>query len=126
MRLLAILTSLALVLGAIGVYGVISHFVQRRKRDWGIRIALGLTPSEVVTQVVARGAALVAAGIVLGLIGVLVGARLLTSLLYGIGSADPAALAAAATVLLAVGVTAAFAPALKASRVDPAAVLREQ
>ncbi len=126
MRLLALLTSLALVLGAIGVYGVISHFVQRRKRDWGIRIALGLTPSEVVTQVVGRGAALVAIGIVLGLIGVAVGARLLASLLYGIGSTDPAALAAAAAVLLAVGVTAALAPALKASRVDPAAVLREQ
>jgi putative ABC transport system permease protein len=126
LSLLAILTALALVLGAIGVYGVISHFVQRRKRDWGIRIALGLTPSQVVSQVVGRGAALVGIGVVLGLVGVAVGSRLLASLLYGIGRTDPAALALAAAILLAVGVTAAFAPALKASRLDPATVLREQ
>lgn len=126
MRLLAILTGLALVLGAIGVYGVISHFVQLRKRDWGIRMALGLTPGEVITQVVSRGAALVVGGIVLGLIGVALLARLIASLLYGVGSTDPWALALAAAVLLMVGVTAALAPALRASRVDPAAVLREQ
>lgn len=126
MRLLTILTALALILGAIGVYGVISHFVQRRKRDWGIRIALGLTPSQVVTHVVARGAALVAAGVVVGLVAVAVLARLLASLLFGVGATDPVALAAAAAVLLLVGVTAALAPALRASRVDPATVLREQ
>ncbi|MGE5925914.1 MAG: ADOP family duplicated permease [Gemmatimonadota bacterium] len=126
MRLLAILTGLALVLGAIGVYGVISHFVQLRKRDWGIRMALGLTPGAVVSQVVGRGAALVASGIVLGLVGVVVLARLIASLLYGVGSADPAALALAGSILLLIGVTAALAPALRASRVDPAAVLREQ
>jgi ABC-type antimicrobial peptide transport system permease subunit len=89
-------------------------------------MALGLTPGEVVTQVVSRGAALVAGGIVLGLIGVALLARLITSLLYGVGSTDPMALALAAVILLMVGVTAAFAPALRASRVDPAAVLREQ
>ena len=126
MRLLTLLTALALVLGAVGVYGVISHFVQRRRRDWGIRIALGLSPAHVVRHVVGRGAGLVLAGIVLGLLAVIVSARLLASLLFGVGSADPVALAGAATVLLAVGVTAALVPALRASRVDPAAVLREQ
>lgn len=126
MKLLTLLTGLALVLGAIGVYGVISHFVQRRKRDWGIRIALGLTPSRVVRHVVSRGAGLVAGGVAVGLVGVAVLARLLASLLFGIGSTDPVALAGAAAVLLMVGVTAALAPALRASRVDPATVLREQ
>ena len=126
MVLLALLTGLALVLGAIGVYGVISHFVERRKRDWGIRIALGLTPGRVIAQVVGRGTALVAAGIALGLVGVAVLARLLASLLFGVGSTDPFALAGAAAALLAVGMTAAFLPAWRASRVDPARVLREQ
>jgi putative ABC transport system permease protein len=126
MVLLSLLTGLALVLGAIGVYGVISHFVERRKRDWGIRIALGLTPSRVITQVVGRGATLVAVGIALGLVGVVVLARLLASLLFGIGTTDPLALAAASVALLGVGMTAAFVPAWRASRVDPATVLREQ
>jgi putative ABC transport system permease protein len=126
MALLSLLTGLALVLGAIGVYGVISHFVSRRKRDWGIRIALGQTPSRVVTQVVGRGASLVSAGVVLGLAGVVVLSRLLVSLLYGVGTADPLALAAASAALLVVGLTAAYIPAYRASRVDPASVLREQ
>jgi hypothetical protein len=126
MILLGLLTGLALLLGAIGVYGVISHFVQRRKRDWGIRIALGLTPSRVITHVVGRGATLVACGIAVGLVGALALARFLGSLLFGIGSADPLALASAAAALLAVGTLAAFVPAWRASRVDPARVLREQ
>ena len=126
MSLLTILTGLALILGAIGVYGVISHFVQRRKRDWGIRLALGLTPGKVISHVVGRGVALVLFGVALGLVGVMVLSRFLVSFLFGIGSADPAALAGSAAALLAVGVIAAFLPAWRASRVDPATVLREQ
>ncbi len=126
MSLLSLLTALALVLGAIGVYGVISHFVHRRRRDWGIRIALGLTPSKVIGQVVGRGTALVAVGIVLGILAALASAKLLGSLLYGVGATDPLALAGATATLLAVGVLAAYIPAWRASRVDPASTLREQ
>lgn len=126
MALLSLLTALALVLGAIGIYGVISHFVARRRRDYGVRIALGLRPSRVVAQVVGRGGLLVAAGGAIGVAGALALARLLASFLYGVGSSDPVALAGAVTALLLVGVVAAWVPAWRASRTDPALVLREQ
>ncbi|HYG65102.1 MAG TPA: FtsX-like permease family protein [Thermoanaerobaculia bacterium] len=125
MTLLTLLTGLALVLGAIGVYGVIAHHVSRRKRDYGIRVALGLPPSRVMQQVVGRGAALVGLGAVIGVVAALLLARLLASLLYGVGAADPMALTAATVALLVVGVLAAFVPAYRASRVDPARVLYE-
>ena len=126
MMLLAILTTLALVLGAVGVYGVISHFVNRRSRDWGVRIALGMMPSTVVRMIVMRGTALVALGIVIGVAAFVALARLLSSLLYGVGAGDPLAMASASTVLLLVGVLAAVIPGVRASRTDPATVLREQ
>jgi ABC-type lipoprotein release transport system permease subunit len=126
MTLLTLLTGLALVLGAIGVYGVIAHHVSRRKRDYGIRVALGLPPARVMRQVVGRGAALVGLGAVVGIAAALLLARLLASLLYGVGATDPVALMAATLALLAVGVLAAFVPAYRASRVDPARVLYEQ
>lgn len=125
MTLLTLLTVLALVLGAIGVYGVIAHHVSRRKRDYGIRIALGLTPSRVVRHVVGRGTALVGLGILIGTIAAIVLARSLASLLYGVGAADPMALLAATLALLTAGVLAALVPAWRASRVDPARVLYE-
>jgi len=125
MTLLTLLTALALVLGAIGVYGVIAHHVSRRKRDYGIRVALGLSPVRVMQQVVGRGAALVGLGAVAGVGAALALARLLASLLYGVGATDPVALVAATLALLAVGVLAAFVPAWRASRVDPARVLYE-
>ena len=126
MTLVSLLTALALVLGAIGIYGVISHFVARRKRDWGIRIALGLRPSRIVGGVVRRGALLVAVGIGIGLVAFLVLARLLSSLIYGVGATDALAIAVAILALLMVGVLAALVPAARASRTDPANVLREQ
>jgi len=126
MTLLAILTSLALVLGAVGVYGVISHFVSRRSRDWGVRIALGMMPGKVVRMIVRRGVSLVALGIVIGIAAFFGLARLLGSFLYGVGAGDPLAMLSATTVLLVVGVLAALIPGLRASRTDPATVLREQ
>ncbi|HEX2205783.1 MAG TPA: ADOP family duplicated permease [Longimicrobium sp.] len=126
MSLLALLGGLALVLGTIGVYGVVSHFVTRRRRDWGIRIALGMRPAGVVREVVGRGGALVGAGIVLGLVAFLALARLLASFLYGVGTADPLALLGATLLLLGAGLLAAYVPARRASRIDPALVLREQ
>jgi predicted permease len=126
MTLLALLSGLALVLGAVGIYGVISHFALRRKRDWAIRVALGLPGSRVVTSIVGQGVLLVAAGIALGAIGTIVLSRLLTTFLYGVSKVDPLAFTAASAALLAVGVVAAFVPARRAGSVDPALVLREQ
>ena len=102
--LLSLLAGLALVLGAVGVYGVISHYVTRRSRDYGIRIALGQTPSRVVWQVVGRGAALVALGSAIGVAAALALTRVLSSLLYGVEATDPLALAGAVLVLLVVGI----------------------
>ena len=126
MTLVSLLTALALVLSAIGIYGVISHFVARRERDWGIRIALGLSPSRVVGGVVSHGASLVAVGIAIGLFAFVMFARLLSSLIYGVGTTDPLAIAAAVVAPLMVGALATLVPAVRASRTDPAIVLREQ
>ncbi len=125
MSVLTLLTALAVVLGAVGVYGVTAHFVRRRQRDLGIRIALGLRPSRVVAQVVGRGGALVLLGSVIGTIAALAMARLLSSFLYGVSAVDPLSLAGATLALLAVGVAAALFPAWRASRLDPSVVFRE-
>jgi ABC-type antimicrobial peptide transport system permease subunit len=126
MTLLSLLTGLALVLGAVGVYGVISHFVTRRRRDYGVRLALGQSTGGVVRQVVGRGGRLVAMGALIGVVSALLLARLLGSLLYGVGAADPLAMAASVVALAAVGLAAAYVPARRAARTPPAMVLREQ
>ena len=123
--LFTLLTVLALVLVAVCVYGVISHFVQRRSREFGIRLALGQSPGRIVKHIVARGAALVAAGGAIGIVLAVIVARLLTSLLYRVEASDPMSMAGAVAVLLIVGMLAAFLPARRASLTDPATVLRE-
>ncbi len=124
--LLSLLAGLALLLGAVGVYGMISHFVSRRMREYGIRIALGLPPAKVVSQVMTRGVVLVILGSAVGIAAAFLLTRLLASLLYGVGATDPQALAGAVAALLLVGALAALSPALRASRTDPASVLRNQ
>jgi predicted permease len=123
--LLTLLAALALVLGAVGVYGVISHYVTRRSRDYAVCIALGQNPSRVVRQVVGRGARLVAIGSAIGIAVALAATKVLSGLLYGVQPTDPLALAAAVAVLLGIGIIAAFTPAWRASRTDPALALRE-
>jgi putative ABC transport system permease protein len=123
--LLTLLAGLALVLGAVGVYGAISHYVTRRARDYGIQIALGQQPGRVISQVVSRGVTLVAIGSAIGIAAALVVTRVLASLLYGVEATDPLALGGAVLLLLAVGALAAFLPARRASLLDPVAVLRQ-
>ncbi len=123
--LLSLLTALALISGAIGIYGVIAHFATRRRRDWAIRVALGLPGSRVITHVIGHGAWLVTAGIGIGVVGAAVLTRLLSSFLYGVSAIDPIAFAAAAAALLAVGVLAALVPAWRAGMTDPIIALRE-
>ena len=123
--LVGVLTVLALVLGAVGVYGVISHFVQRRSREFAIRLALGQSPAHIVRRIVARGAALVALGGTVGVVLAVLVARLLTSLLYGVDASDPMSMAGAVAILVVVGMLAALVPARRASSTDPATLLRE-
>jgi predicted permease len=124
--LLSLLTALALVLGAVGVYGVIAHVATRRRRDWAIRMALGLPGSRVMTGIVGHGALLVIAGIGVGLAGAAAITRLLASFLYGVNAIDPIAFAAAAAALMSVGLLAALIPAWRAGTTDPLVALREQ
>jgi ABC-type antimicrobial peptide transport system permease subunit len=124
--LLSLLAGLALVLGAIGIYGVIAHFVSRRTRDYGICLALGLPPRRVMGQVVGRGAILALTGSALGLLAVIVGAGRLSTLLYGVQPADAGTLLTAVVVLLLTATLASWVPAWRASRTDPATVLRQQ
>jgi predicted permease len=124
--LLSLLTALALLLGAVGIYGVIGHFAARRRRDWAIRVALGLPGSRVITHVVGHGALLVTAGIAVGVVGAAVLTRLLSSFLYGVSAIDPVAFAVAGAALLGVGMLAAFVPAWRAGMADPVIALREQ
>ena len=124
--LLSLMTALSLILGAIGVYGVIAHYAARRRRDWAIRVALGLPGSRVISHVVGHGALLVMAGILVGIAGAAMLTRLLSSFLYGVGAVDPIAFVTAAAALLAVGTVAAFLPAWRAGRANPLIALREE
>jgi putative ABC transport system permease protein len=124
--LLSLMTALSLILGAIGVYGVIAHYAARRRRDWAIRVALGLPGSRVISHVVGHGALLVTAGIVVGGAGAAMLTRLLSSFLYGVSAIDPIAFVTAGAALLAVGTVAALLPAWRAGTADPLIALREQ
>jgi predicted permease len=124
--LLTLLAALAMVLGAIGIYGVMSHFVHRRTRDYGICIALGLAPERVVAHIVRRGWALAAAGSALGLAATVAAGERLSTLLYGVRPMDPVVLLAAVLALLMTATLASFMPAWRASRTDASVVLRQQ
>jgi putative ABC transport system permease protein len=124
--LLSLMTALSLMLGAVGVYGVIAHYAARRRRDWAIRVALGLPGTRVISHVVSHAALLVTTGIVIGAAGAAMLTRLLSSFLYGVSALDPIAFVAAATALLAVGTIAAILPAWRAGTADPLIALREQ
>jgi predicted permease len=128
-RLLAWLSgffgAFALVLAALGLYASISHGVGRRRSEIGIRMALGARPGSVQRLVLGRVARLVIAGVAVGAVGSWWAARLIASLLYDVPPRDPGTFASAALILLVAAGVAAWLPALRAARVDPATVLRE-
>ena len=124
--LLSLLTALAVAFGAVGIYGVIAHFAARRRRDWAIKVALGLPGSRVVAHVIGHGAVLVSAGIGVGIAGAAALTRLLSSFLYGVSALDPISLTAAAAMSLGVGVLATLVPAWRAGMTDPLIALRDQ
>jgi predicted permease len=124
--LLGIASTVALVLGAVGIYGVISYVVSLRTREIAIRLALGAQPGD-VRRMVSRQAAVVAAiGIAVGLAGALVVMRALTALLFDVSPTDPFALAGAAALLIAVSAAASWVPARRAAGLDPAQALRSE
>ena len=126
MLLLGAFAGLALMLAAVGIYGVISYSVSQRTHEIGIRMALGAQPSDVLHLVVRQGAAMAAAGVVIGLAGALALARLLTSLLYGISPTDSLTFVAVALLLAGVAAAASYIPARRASRIDPILALRHE
>ena len=128
-RLIAMLSAffggLALLLTAVGLYGVVAHAVRARQAEIGLRMALGADPSRIVRLVFERVGVLLAAGLAFGLAGSLWAARFVETLLFHLEARDPVTFAGAAAVLVAVGVLAAWMPARRAARLDPATVLRE-
>ena len=117
---------LALLLAAVGLYGLLSYAVAQRTREIGIRVALGAQTGTVLQLVVRQGLALSALGAAIGLAITVLVTRLLTALLFGVAPRDPVILGGVVVVLLAVGVVASMVPALKAARVDPLAALRAE
>ncbi len=124
--LIAIFGALALVLAAVGLYGVMAYTVARRTREMGVRIAMGATRRVVLLMVLRQGLRLVVIGLALGIPLALAGLRLLESSLFQVSPADPLSLAAGAAVLVLVATAAAVIPARRATRVEPAAALREE
>jgi ABC-type antimicrobial peptide transport system permease subunit len=122
--LLATAAALALVLSAVGIYGVISYVVTQRRGEIGIRMALGARGVEVQRMVVKQSLSLAAVGIVIGLAGALATTRLLGALLFGVSPTDPLVLVLATVLLVILAALASYAPALRASRVDPVESLR--
>lgn len=124
--LLGIASAVALGLAAIGLYGLIAFVVTRRRNEIGLRIALGAEPRQVEALVVGSALRLAGLGLLLGLVGAAVSARVLRGLLFGVASWDPAAYAASLLVLLVVAGVAGWIPARRAARIDPVAALREE
>jgi len=116
----------ALVLAAIGLYGVLAGTVTERTREIGVRMALGASRGEIVAMIVRQGMAMTTAGVVIGLAGAAFSSRALQTLLFGITPRDPATHAGVVALLLAASALASWLPAWRAARVDPAVTLRAE
>jgi len=124
--LLGTFSLLALVLAAIGTYGVLSYDVAERTREIGIRMALGASSPRVLRMIVGRTLVLAGIGLAIGVLGAFGATRALTRYLFGVGPSDPATFAATALLLIGVALAAASVPAWRASHVDPVIALREE
>jgi putative ABC transport system permease protein len=124
MTLLTIFASVALLLAAIGIYGLMAYSVQQRTQEIGIRMALGASPKNVRRMVVLQGMRLVLAGVVIGVGAALALSRYMASLVFGVKTWDPAVFVTVVVLLSAVAWAAAYVPSLRASRVDPMVALR--
>ncbi|MFZ0593714.1 MAG: ABC transporter permease [Bryobacteraceae bacterium] len=124
--MLGAFAAFALLLAAVGVYGVLSYLVSQNRQDLGIRIAVGAQPGNIVGLVVRQGMGLAGFGIVAGLIGAAALTRVMASLLFGVTATDPLTFATVAATLGAAALAATVIPALRATKVDPMVVLREE
>ena len=124
MVLITIAAGVALLLGLIGIYGVISYIVSQRAGEIGVRIALGAQPGSVAGLILRQGGTVALAGIVVGFGAALAGSRLVESLLYGVSPRDPAIFALTTLMLLVVALLACWLPARRAARINPVETLR--
>ena len=125
MILLSSFAAMALLLAAIGLYGVTSFLVSLRTREIGLRAALGATPSRIFAQILREGVAMTAAGVAVGLLAALLLSRSIASLLFGIAPADPITFAAVPMLLACVSAIALWVPARRATNIDPMEALRQ-
>ena len=126
MTLLGAFAGLALLLAAIGLYGVLAYLVGQQIPEIGIRMALGAAPTDVLRRVVGHGLTLAAIGVAIGVAGALALSRVLTSVLFGVKPTDPITYVAVAVVLLITAAVASYLPARRAMRVDPMTALRHE
>ena len=126
MLLLAIFASVALILAAIGLYGVMSYSVSWQTHEIGIRMALGANRGDVLRLVVRQGMKMALIGLALGLVGAFLVSRVMMDMLYGISPTDPLTFTGVSIVLLAVALLACLIPARRATRVDPIVALRAE
>jgi len=125
-RLGGVFSALALVLALAGLYGVMAYGATRRRREFGVRLALGASPGQIMALVTGQGLRLAGAGLVLGALGALGAGRLLRSQLFGVTPYDPLTFIAIAAMLCVASVVATLVPALSASRADPMGSLRHE
>jgi ABC-type antimicrobial peptide transport system permease subunit len=124
--LFGVFAALALLLGAVGIYGVMSFAVSRRAREFGVRLALGASRGSVLRLVLGQGARLTIPGVFVGLAAAMASARLLESVLFEVSPLDPLTYLAVALVLGVVSLGASYLPAYRATRLDPVTSLREE
>jgi putative ABC transport system permease protein len=122
--MLGIAGAMAVALGIIGIYGVISFTVSQRKREIGIRLALGAQRRDVVQMVLSEGATMALAGVAMGIAAALALTRLMTSLLFGVTAHDPLTFGLVGALLMLVALLACYVPARRAMKVDPMVALR--
>jgi predicted permease len=121
---LGVVSALALILGAVGLYGVLSYVVAQRTREIGVRMALGATAAAVRRQVVSQGAKVVLVGVIIGVVAAFGSTRLLGTLLFGVKAVDPVVFVSMSLMMIGMGVLASYMPARRASAVDPIEALR--
>jgi putative ABC transport system permease protein len=126
MLLLGLFAGIALLLASIGIYGVMSYSVAQRSHEIGIRMALGAARGHVLRLVMGQGMTLVIIGLVLGILGALGVTRLLANQLFGVEPTDPGTFAIVAFALCVVALVATLVPAMRATRLDPLAAVRQE